>query len=450
MVTAAKKRTKKTARGKAKSKWKPKTIELFQQSICFQVTFHRPGLRRKIDAEDVLSGQTADKTRYAGRTEELRNRCARQLRKHLLSDLDKEWLLYLIRDQNLRGAADFSMKSSLQALRKKLADAKGVTNRALLSYFDDQYIADFCENFGLKIKGSRNTLITRLTKASRFRQPGKQGKVDPSMLEINKELLDCDEYDAITRFDNQVRSYLTGQSWFKDLPPSSIPSMFKKGIWLIPFTLVNDTDKGLKEKLHIRDKLIDAFMAKYAEAKADAKRRLGPQFEESDYPNPKIMRQAFSVDVRVFTPTLREEVKTVNLALYKRAEKEAKREVAQLTEDISKSLRNAFASFVKSIHASLRPVKKGEKKRRLYETYVEDYLHFLNTFDAKNMAGDNQLQSMVEEAKALVKGMDVETVTEKMRSDDSFKAVAYDAFSELASGLKDMTYEDTSAVVIFD
>ena len=429
---------------------KPKTIELFQQSVCFQVTFHCPGLLRKIDAEEALSGQSADKTRYAGRTEELRTRCARQLRKHIIADLDKEWLLYIIQHQNLRGAEDYSLQSSLQDLRKKLSGTRSVTNRKLLSYYDDDALVEMCEHFGLKPKGARNTLITRLTTARRFRQFGKRGKVDPSMLEVSKELLDCEEFDNIGSYDNKVRKYLTSQSWFKDMPPSCVPSMFKKGIWLIPFTLITDTDKGLAQRLKRREKLVDAFMAKYAAAKADAAKRLGPQYDEDDYPDPQVMRQAFSVDVRTFTPTLREEVKTVNMALYQRAEKEAKREVAQLTQDIVKSLRGAFAGFVQTIHASLRPTKKGEKKRRLYEANIENYFHFLDTFDAKNMAGDSKLAALVKEAKSLVKGMDVETTTEKMRSDSDFKAVAFDTFSELAEGVKELVYEDESAVVIWD
>ena len=437
------------AKKKVTRRKKHKPVDLFNKSVCYQVSFHKPGIQRKIDTEEVLAGEAAQTTRYAGKAEEGRNRVRRELRSAVLALCTPDDLKLIIEQEEISGAIPRSAKGR----RAKISRSVRVGNKNLLWYCTDDELHQLCDDLGVKSKGVAATLRKRLLNAKRFRSPDQKVRgagVDPSMLEITKDLLDSEAYRSVVRFDNQTRKYLDRQSVFEHAG-KEVPALFKRGVWLISIPMIKITREGLQKRLKQREKLIDAFMAVYEVAKADAKRRLKYQYNPADYPEPAAMRSAFCHQERIFSAVLGEHVKTLEAEIFDREEKRVRKEVADLTDKIVQSLRSGYLQIVRTLAEVLAPgTDKTPNKRKLYDAHVENFMFFLNTFDGKNIANDKELGTMVKAAKKLVQGEDAGTFTDKLRTNEDFRAQAADLFAGIANGVKDLVYEDESVGVMWD
>ena len=98
---------------------------------------------------------------------------------------------------------------------------------------------------------------------------------DASLIGVTKRILDCPEYQAVTRLDNQTR---------RRIFQIALPSSLCKGMALVPAKLVYELDDLLTNYQSKRKRLVETFCDVYPLRKQEALLRLGTYFKTDDYP----------------------------------------------------------------------------------------------------------------------------------------------------------------------
>lgn len=233
---------------------------------------------------------------------------------------------------------------------------------------------------------------------------------DKSQLRHQKQLIDSPELDEIRSQDRQLISHLNSRSCkYSDsmrlLPKSEVEKMYRTA----------EAYRTIR-----RPKLVAKFMEKYRQLEAvdfaPLAAGLGDQFKRSDYPPSDEVEAGF-----YFEYELREVGKVaidgvpafiVEAELKKDAEK---REAAVV--EWQETLRFAGMEVVNALFEAVKPQPDG-KKRKLYDSAVDNLQEFLSTFNLRDLAGDAEYQTkVVEPLQKLMKGVSMD----KIRHSDNLK-----------------------------
>jgi hypothetical protein len=121
------------------------------------------------------------------------------------------------------------------------------------------------------------------------REVADQHGADRSMGAYHKDLVARDSLKEISELSGQIRAavYRITLPWLDD------------GSRILPSAFYFSAMEQLKALIHDREAKVEAFLAKWPEVVADAKKRLNGLFDEADYPAPKRLRKLFDVDLAV-------------------------------------------------------------------------------------------------------------------------------------------------------
>lgn len=281
----------------------------------------------------------------------------------------------------------------------------------------------------------------------RFSKPGNRRKVDVDDLDIgsdvdheaislSKELLDSPEYQKIASHDHKCREYVKSMS---------LDSPLKRGSYLIPIKLLTTVREELNVRKQQREALVDEFITVYPKQVKAAKQRLGNLYDPTQYPSPEVARNAFSMVYQTFSLFVPENIKSLGDLIYEEESAKLAESMKDLHCEISNSLRLGLKSVVSKLAERLRPSGDG-KYSRLHESTVEKLLDFLNLFDDKNIVGDTECASLVNQIKKMVANgnNDASYLTHTLRNDVNYKQSLLDSFEEINEQLSQMVYTDSS------
>lgn len=244
-------------------------------------------------------------------------------------------------------------------------------------------------------------------------------EVDADSVNVSKELLECEEYDAIRQADGSIRRYLERRT--------SGPALFRSGVYMLSYDILTEVDQELQLRLRERENvLVPAFIAKYEDAKGTAKARLGPLYSDADYPPVETVAAAFTASTRIFTIGAAEKLKSIRADIFQREQEKA---AAQWTEVLSESrnvLRAEFSDLVTHLTERLEPGTDG-KKKRFNASLVENLDEFLRTFNARDIVNDADLKAVVEKARAALAGV----TPERIRDSRFTRQAVADAFTQI-------------------
>lgn len=216
---------------------------------------------------------------------------------------------------------------------------------------------------------------------------------DKDRLRLGKRLFDCKEYEAIQSFDAELRTWVTQRA-------IQVPSVGFPGLYILPLGLVEKVEARLTEARAKREELVAAFMGVYDQQIEQARNLLKDQFNAGDY-KPR-SEAAGSFGLRWAYVTF-EVPKNLPPEL---AEREARsREVAfrNMEAEVKCALRTTLCDMLTRLNDSLTPGEDGRKKK-FYTTTVTNLAEFLELFAARNVADDNELAALAEQAKAIIQG----------------------------------------------
>lgn len=248
---------------------------------------------------------------------------------------------------------------------------------------------------------------------------------DKDVLKLSKTLFDGPEWSAIVAVDTAIANYLN--------PDNGIclrSKVLRGGMHLVPFDLIERVDAKLNEFAAEREERVDAFMSVYDSLVEQARDRLKSQFNIADYPRPEALRDKFYITREYVTLGVPGKLKAVSAQIFAREKEQAEAKWREGVEEIQAALRQAMADLVSAMADRLTPSPTGAKKV-ITKAGVEKLTNFLDTFKARNITDDEELEKLVEQARDIMAGRDVDD----LRKNEGVREEIGQRFAELRTSL---------------
>jgi len=211
-------------------------------------------------------------------------------------------------------------------------------------------------------------------------------------LRLVKKLIVSPEYEKIVSFQGGIARWIYSQS---------VPSFFKEGFQLVGLGGVQTIENRMRKAQAEQAELVKALVAAYPSQVLEAEKKLGAQYNATDYPPADYLPQAFSIEWNWIAFTVPDGLP----AELRQAEQDKlSRQFADAGEQITKALRVAFAELISHATEKLT-VPAGEKHKVFRDTMIGNIMDFIETFNQRNLMGDVELANLVGQAKDVLQGV---------------------------------------------
>jgi hypothetical protein len=255
----------------------------------------------------------------------------------------------------------------------------------------------------LAIKRKRPCFKRGIASSAVVAKKEKDEDIDPEMLTISKDLLDSEALAKITNADNRYRNWLLAY----ETPCEALAP----GMWLFTIRMMERVDQRTTEYIDERKAAVAELREKYAEKKADAEKRLGNLYDETEYPPESELEAAFAVRARWFSLDIKTALKGLSKEEREKVQSRIRVELMDQYEEARRGLRESFAGMVLALQDKLTPDADG-KVKALRESQVAKFKDFLKTFNDRDGTGDDLLGGLVEKAQAVLAGVSRETLSD--------------------------------------
>lgn len=252
-------------------------------------------------------------------------------------------------------------------------------------------------------------------------KPGNRKKVsstavevdaDRSLVHVGKDLIDAEEYRDISRLDTEVRNWLKNRAF---------PSSFREGMYLLPIAMVEEVDRKLEQLKERRADLIETFLSIYPFRVSQAKDRLRSLFNPQDYPETPKLRASFSWEQRYLTLETPGKLEGISSEIWRRETEKAEQFWQETAQEIRDALRMGFQELIS--HMSERLGYDGDGKPRIFrDTMIENLEQFFETFRARNLTDDGELDKLVRQARNLIRGVSPQELRQERPLRDAIRA----------------------------
>lgn len=266
-------------------------------------------------------------------------------------------------------------------------------------------------------------------------------EADKSMFHISKDLFEAPELKAIQKIDREIRGWLGDRS---------LPSpLFKRAAMLFSVDMIEDVYEFLESKAKERTALIEKLVEASPRIIREAKERLKDQWKKSEYPSKEALEQAFDLRWQVIEWGPDKKLKTISKAIYDKERKKAEAEWADATSQIRDALRGGMQELI--THMVDRLAGEGGEAKRFKQASIDKIELFLETFNKRNILGDDDLKALVDKARKAMSGVDAKM----LRDDDKARTSVTKSFGEIKTVLdtmmenapkRRMTLDDEGAV----
>jgi hypothetical protein len=229
----------------------------------------------------------------------------------------------------------------------------------------------------------------------------------------SKKLLKSDELKAIVKFDGETRRLVNNYT---------LPSQFRAGLYLLPIACLEKMDSILQERIAERQVLVDEFLSRYENIKwqdslsAD-QGGLGAIYHAQDYPAIDEVRASFKMAYTYTEFSAPGKLSSISMAIYQRCEAETREIWRNAAEEGRALLRGVFAGLIDHMHDRLMPGSDG-KAKIFRDSLLGNVVEFLESFDARNLAGDAELKALVDEVSGMLSGVS----PKDLRENETIKA----------------------------
>jgi len=267
------------------------------------------------------------------------------------------------------------------------------------------------------------------TKKVELKERDSGTQADEDSMSVAMKILKCKEYDSILSLDRAAK---------RDLEKVALPSPFKDGIYLIPIKLIDRVNNQVKEYKVNREGAVERFLVAYQNAIDDARLRLQGFFDASYYPTIEVVRSRFRVGSSFFEFGVPKALSDVSPELMEQERQVMREQMEEAADEIKVALRSTFQQLVAHMVSALTPSPDG-KYKKFFESTLTNMKEFLNTFSARNIIEDTELDGLVSKAQSILEGADVT----KLRDGDSFKKMIADQMGEVRATLTTLVTSKT-------
>lgn len=217
-------------------------------------------------------------------------------------------------------------------------------------------------------------------------------QADPTMIKVQKSILDSPQYKIIQNFEQDIRSWLVTRC---------LPSYFRRGFYLIPITIFDEVRNKLDEFKNKLDDYINDFLNAYIEQKEDAKERLKSLYDEKNYLPIEELKSRFTWDVRYMDFSASSSLKYVSEEIYKKEEEKVRKIWDETEQEIQFALRESFQEMITYMIDKLESKEDG-KPKIFHKSRIEKFEEFLNNFKDRNLSDDTELSKLIDQAKNII------------------------------------------------
>jgi hypothetical protein len=258
---------------------------------------------------------------------------------------------------------------------------------------------------------------------------------DKTMLHVSKEILQADSLKAINRHDADTRLWIRARS---------IPSKFRAGTFLVSLGLVAEVDEYLLSRQERRADLVRSFLWEYARLCDEARVRLGVLFHSRDYPRVSRVEAAFTMEWSYVEMSAPGRLESISSEIYRRAKEQAAGQWQNAIDEGKNLLRSEFQGMVNHLADVLTPGADGQVKRIKApddkRSWLSDFQDFLGTFRNRDLAGDEELGSIVEQIKRALGGVPIASI----KTDDQIREQLRSAMAVAQESLSSMVITGVS------
>lgn len=274
---------------------------------------------------------------------------------------------------------------------------------------------------------------------------GREKRVDADLVKtdadrrwvgVSKKLLDCDEEKAIRHIRSEARGYLRRHS---------LPSYLKEGVYLVPEEYIEQVNQRLTEYAHEYEEAVEKLVLVYNEMVKNAKLRLGSLFDQNDYPSKEGLRYLFGLTWSYVSFDVPVSLQQVSKELYAAEQKKAEQSWAEAQKGWQALLRENMKALVNHLVDRLSPAKDG-KKKIFRDSAIGNLQEFIDTFNPRNVANDEELRGLVDKTRGLIKGVNPDT----LRDDEHARNVVRQSFQTIKNQLDKMVELKPTRAITFE
>jgi len=225
---------------------------------------------------------------------------------------------------------------------------------------------------------------------------------DKNLVGVSKRLLKSKELADIQSHDSEVAQ------WVKD---RSVPSMFRRGIYLVKIEAVQQIEEYLQAAAAKRADLIAKFLAVYDKQKAEAEQHLRGVYDPQDYPPKGVVAATFVFEWSYITFATPAKLKEISSDFFEKERAKAEAKWSQATEEAKLLLRAQMKDLVDHLLERLEPGEDGKKKIFKSST-VSNIATFLENFKIRNVTDDAEMELLVGNAQKLLSNIDPKDLRE--------------------------------------
>jgi len=260
---------------------------------------------------------------------------------------------------------------------------------------------------------------------------------DTNMVRVNKSLLESSELTTIRSLHGEIRTYLYGQT---------VKGPLRAGMYITPLISVGPVDRKLVEYQAQLCTLVDAFIDAYPSLIEEARGKLGPLFDATEYPDEEAVRRAFYLTWEWISFGVPASLQQVQDEIYNRELEKAQRKMSEAADMVQTALRAELLELVNHARERLSGTTSNGKPKVFRDTLIGNIRGFFETFDARNLTGDEALQNIVDRAKGLLDGVDAGA----LRDSDQARAQVAAGFAEIQATLDGMIVDKPVRLIDLD
>lgn len=260
---------------------------------------------------------------------------------------------------------------------------------------------------------------------------------DKSRLHGNKDLYNSTPLKRLQNLEMSLDSRLKSYS--------SAPFPLKNGIFIVGKDLYYEIEDLFAHHIERREPLIDSFVNEYDAEIIKAQQHLGTAFDPSDYTTSDRVRRMFVFRWLYLSMDVAANLAQVDQAVLARESDK----LTSVWDEAGNSIRQLMRAQMKLMVDGLvdRLSSQADGKRKIFRNTVLDPINeFVRLFDARNLASDTELKTLVSQAQQLVNGIS----PEDLRTNDALRNSIQAGFASVKTTLDTLVIEAPEREIILE
>lgn len=218
--------------------------------------------------------------------------------------------------------------------------------------------------------------------------PDLSDKALSEYVHTTRKLIVCDEFSAIQTLDTCYSAWLKRKS---------VPSLFRKGIYLIPLASVDEINTHRADYESQREKLVETLGEVWPERWAESQAETGQKFGYMPCPAWERVKARYYTEHKYLSLDVPGKLKYVSDEVFHQAQNEMRARLLQVEKDITAMLRGEALEQTQVLINKLKGLDTGETKR-FSQGHILHLKEWCQTFLAgRNVTDDHELEEQAKE-----------------------------------------------------